>query len=51
VLLEFGDPRAHFIVNELACRLGDHALLFGEVFRGEDFFGRAFFDQEASAND
>jgi hypothetical protein len=51
VLFQFIDPRAHLVVDKLASSFGNHAMLFGEVFRGEDFVGRPLLNQEGSTFD
>jgi hypothetical protein len=43
--------RTHFIVHKLARRLGDHPVLFREIFRREHFLRRALFDQKTTAHD
>ena len=40
VMLKFVDSRRDFVIDELPRRLGNHAMLFSEVFGREDFIGR-----------
>ena len=51
VLLEFIDARHDFVVDKLARRVGNHAMLFGEVFRREDLIGRALLNQKRATFD
>jgi len=46
VLLELIDPRYDFVVDKLPRRVGNHAMLFGEIFRREDLLRRPLLDQE-----
>ena len=50
-LFQLVDARHNFGINELARRLGDHAMLFIKVFGSEDFIWGALFDQKTSALD
>ena len=45
------DVRDHFVVNKLACRFGNHAVLFSEIFRREDLLRRAVLNHEGTAPD
>src|SRR6185436_12506348 len=46
VLLELVNARHYFLIDKLPRRVGDHAMLFGEVFRREDLLRRPLLDQE-----
>ena len=45
------NARRYFIVHELAGGLGDHPMLFSEVFRSEDVRRRELFYQKSPAFD
>ena len=51
MLFELVDVRDDFVVNKLARGLGDHAMFFGEIFRGKDFGGGAVLDQKRATLD
>src|SRR6185503_5311076 len=51
VLLELVDARHHFVIDKLPRGVGDHAMLFGEVFRRKDLLRRALLDQERATFD
>ena len=46
MLLELVNPRHHFVIDKLPRRVGNHAMLFGEVFGREDLLGLPLLDQE-----
>jgi hypothetical protein len=46
MFLQLVDARNDFVINELARRLGNHAVLFGEVFGGENLIRRAVCNEE-----
>ena len=51
VLFKFVDARDDFVVDKLARRLGNHAMLFGEIFRRENFLRGAVLNQEGATLD
>ena len=48
VFFQLVDARHDFVIDKLARCLGNHPMLFGEVFRRENFLRRAIFNQERS---
>ena len=51
MVLELVDARDDFVVDKLPRRFGNHAMLFGEVFRREDFLRGALLNQKRSTLD
>src|SRR5262249_7532090 len=46
VLFELIETWVHLVVDELPRGIGNHAMLFGEIFRGEDLLRVSLLDQK-----
>ena len=51
VVLELIDTREHFIVHKLPRRLGNHAVLFSEVFGCKNLFRRCLLNEKRASLD